>query len=606
VGRLFVVLSVAGLLALPGQARAAVPLTSCGTTVGAECGEVVVPLDRTGGTPGSIPLHVEVLPADGTSRGVMFLLAGGPGQGSAGAFALTDPEGAKFARFLFPGYTLVAFDNRGTGESGLIDCPGVQKTVPTSAEQAASLARDCADQIGPTRQFYATRDHAEDIESVRTALGFGRIALYGVSYGTKLALAYALAHPSSVSRLVLDSVLPPALPDPYERNVIQSLPQTLRALCAGGRCRGITSDLAADAAVVANRFEAKPAVGKIVAPGGKVITKRMTGEDVIGVIIDTDLNPGLQAALPAAIHAARAGYTRPLLRLFDLDIRTSVLTAKQLSFGIFVATTCADGRFPWTPDTPPSDRPAVLSAAVAALPAGTYGPFGTWSARLGSAYNCALWPTPAGNTPLGSGPLPDVPVLVFSGGLDFRTPTASAQAVTSLFPQGHLIVVPGTGHNVLNPLLQSLCPFEALQNWLSGLGVPSSCPRVPAFEDPIAGVPRTSPKKVPAATAVDVARSVREAEATWLEIAFSTVNLSPPGLYGGHITNTSTGFRLTNYSAVPGVRVTGSLKLSGGKVPLVFTGKVNVTGPNAAAGSLRVAGRGVSGTLGGRHVSARL
>src|SRR5919201_2483546 len=301
------------------EARAAIPLTSCGQTAGLECGQVVVPLDRTGRTPGSIALHVEVLPTEGSSRGVMFLLAGGPGQGSAEAFDLGEVEGAQFARFLFPGYTLVAFDNRGTGESGLIDCPGIQRTVPTSVEQAASLARECADQIGPTRQFYATRDHAEDIEAVRTALGFGQIALYGVSYGTKLALAYALAHPSAVSRMVLDSVLPAGLPDPYERKVIQSLPQTLSALCAGGRCRGSTSDLAADAAAVANRLEATPAVGKIIAPGGRVITKRMTGEDVISVIIDTDLNPGLQAALPAAIHAARGGYTRPLLRLFDLD-----------------------------------------------------------------------------------------------------------------------------------------------------------------------------------------------------------------------------------------------------------------------------------------------
>jgi hypothetical protein len=178
--------------------------------------------------------------------------------------------------------------------------------------------------------------------------------------------------------------------------------------------------------------------------------------------------------------------------------------------------------------------------------------------------------------------------------------------VTSLFPQGHLVVVPGTGHNVLNPLLQSLCPFEALRNWLSGLGVPAGCPRVPAFEDPIAALPRTSPHKAPAATAVDVARTLREAEATWLESVFSTVTISPAGLYGGRITNTSTGFRLINYSAVSGVRVAGRLKLVGGKVPLVVTGTVNVAGPAAAAGSLRVASGRVSGTLGGRKVSARL
>ena len=141
---LFVVAAV--LLTYPVQARAAVPLSSCGTPTGVLCGQVVVPLDRTGTTPGTISLHVEELPAVGTPRGVMFLLAGGPGQGSAQSFALGNADEVQFFQFLFPGYTLVAFDNRGTGKSGLINCPGLQSTVPTTAEEGANLARDCAQQ----------------------------------------------------------------------------------------------------------------------------------------------------------------------------------------------------------------------------------------------------------------------------------------------------------------------------------------------------------------------------------------------------------------------------------------------------------------------------
>ena len=70
-----------------------------------------------------------------------------------------------------------------------------------TVEQSAALARDCAAIIGPQRQFYATRDHADDIDAVRTALGVPKIGLIGVSYGTKLALAYALAHPGNVERI---------------------------------------------------------------------------------------------------------------------------------------------------------------------------------------------------------------------------------------------------------------------------------------------------------------------------------------------------------------------------------------------------------------------
>src|SRR5204863_6042596 len=101
-----------------------------------------------------------------TPRGVMLLIAGGPGQGSAKSFDLGSTSNAQLFRAVFPDYTLVAVDDRGTGASGLINCPAIQKNVPTSVEQAAQLARDCADQIGPTRQFYATRDHANDLESV--------------------------------------------------------------------------------------------------------------------------------------------------------------------------------------------------------------------------------------------------------------------------------------------------------------------------------------------------------------------------------------------------------------------------------------------------------
>jgi pimeloyl-ACP methyl ester carboxylesterase len=607
-GRLAVLLAVVAVFAFPAQARAAVPLTSCGKPTGVLCGTVTVPLDRTGAVPGTIALHVEELQPQGPSRGVMFLLAGGPGQGSAHSFNLGNAGEAQFFQFLFPSYTLVAYDDRGTGQSGLIDCPGLQRTVTSSVEQEAKLAQDCAQQIGPTRQFYSTLDHADDMESVRVALGLGKIGVYGVSYGTKLALAYALAFPNEVDRMVLDSVLPTTLPDPYDRNVAQEMPKALAELCAGSRCSGITSNLPQDAATLANRLEAKPTVGKIIAPNGRPVTVRMNGEDVLTEIIDSDLNAGIQTQLPAAIHAGVTGYMRPLLRLFYLDNKTSVLSAPDLSFGLYAATTCADVQFPWSPSTPPADRPAILSSAVAALPAGSFGPFGNWAARTGAAYFCDLWPSPAGSAPEGAGPLPNVPVLTFSGGVDFRTPTANAAAITSLFPQGHLVVVPGTGHNVLNEILQSACPFNVLRQWLDGATPPATCPRVPAFEDPFGAFPQASPHRTPLATAADVAKSIRDAESTAFVVVFNGSSISASGLYGGKVVSdpSTLALRLRNYSSLRGLRVTGTIKPSFGSAPFGLSGTVKVSGPAAAAGSLTAANGRLTGTLGGRHVSVKL
>ena len=606
--RLILPLCVAAALFAPSQSRAAVPLVSCGATPGLECGTVVVPLDRSGKTPGSVGLHVEVLPAQTRATGVMFLIAGGPGQGSADAFSLGVRDNAEFYQAIFPGYTLVAFDNRGTGRSELIDCPALQRAIGITVEQERTLARECADLIGPRRVFYATRDHAEDIESVRTALGLGRIGLYGVSYGTKLALAYSLAHPASVERLVLDSVVPPTYPDPFYRVVLQEMPKTLNSFCGGGRCRGATSNFGSEVAALANQLEARPARGVVIAPGGGRKTVRMNGEDLVGTIIDADLSPGLAAELPAAVHAARGGYTRPLLRLFDLAERTSTLDSQDLSFGLNVATNCADGRFPWSPDTPASARPAVWAAAVAAEPAGAFGLFGTWAARLGTASLCLEWPSPAGSTPLGPGPFPNVPVLLVNGDFDIRTPVANAVAIARQFPRSSLLVVPGVGHSVLTADF-SYCSQRAVRDWIQGAVLPAQaqCRRVPSWIKSLTAFPRKGPARTPQSTLAVAAKTVREAEATWLQAIFSPTSIAPAGLYGGKLVARAgaSGFNLTRYSVAPGVLVSGRIDARVG-APFVFTGTVRVSGPRAVSGTLRVTRTTVSGTLGGRRVSARL
>jgi pimeloyl-ACP methyl ester carboxylesterase len=610
VGRRFLLgLAFVVVLASPGQARAAISLSPCpDATNGVQCGTVDVPLDRSGSVPGTISLHVEVLPASGLPRGTMFLIAGGPGQGSAGAYGLGSESSAGDMQDMFPGYTLVAFDNRGTGKSGVIRCPGLQTSMMSTIEHDAALARDCAEIIGPQRQFYATRDHAEDLESVRVALGLGRVGLFGVSYGTKLALAYALAHPSAVERIALDSVVPPTFPDPFERNVLREMPATLTAFCAGGLCRGATNDFAGDVAKLANRLEARPVKGKIIGPNGRPRSLQMNGEELISMIIDGDLSPGLAAEAPAAVHAALLGNARPLLRLYDLDLRTSQLSAEDLSFGLYAATNCADGRFPFAPDTSPAARKAILDATIASLTPGSIGPFGNWAARMGTAYFCEQWPTPVGNTPLGTGPLPNVPVLAVNGGFDLRTPTANAVAVISQFPQGQLLTVPGVGHSVSSADFTS-CAHQAIRLWTLGTLQKfrqASCPRVPPVAKILAAFPGRPARPTVKATLTAASKTVREAEATWLQIVLSPASFAPRGLYGGKLVIAKQGlsFTLTRYSAVAGVQVTGKLKFIPGDLPLVYDGSVRVTGSAAVAGTLKFTKNSVSGRLGGHVVKA--
>jgi pimeloyl-ACP methyl ester carboxylesterase len=591
----------------PGRlfARTAQPTAAawatCGKTKGLVCSEVDVPLDRSGAVAGTIPLHVEVLPnAQGVQRGVIFLVAGGPGQGSARTFDLGSAWNAAFYRFLFPGYTLVAYDDRGTGSSGLLGCPGAQSVV--SAAQAAQLVSGCAAALGPQRAFYGTADHAEDLEAVRQSLGVDRIAIWGVSYGTKLALAYALAHPDHVERLLLDSVVAPEGSDPFGAGVLQAMPATLAAYCNGGACRAATPDFAGDVVAVANQLATNPLQGRVLTPNGKKLAEQLDALDFLGMVIGADLSPGLAAELPAAVQAARAADPQPLLRLFQLEMLGGTAPAADLSFALYLATVCRDGPFPWQPDTPLSDRPALVQAALAALPSGSFGQFGNWANGLGNVDTCLDWPSPTGGDTLGAGPLPDVPVLALSGGLDLRTPTAGAASVIARFPHGQLLVVPGVGHSVLTADLSG-CPQNAVRSWILGQTPPTTCARPKPYLTPVAAFPTHLAKHLDATqTLALAAKTVHEAEAIWLMTTNPGQQPRVPGLDSGQLLPGGSSFTLLRYGIAPGVTLTGLVTLEKLGPPLAFNGFVIVGGNAATPGLLQLSGGSVRGRLGGKNV----
>lgn len=549
------------------------------------CSTVNVPLDRTGAVPGTIPIHVEMIPAPGTPRGVVFLVAGGPGQGSAHTFDLSDPDEATYFQFLFPNYTLVAYDDRGTGASNVLDCAALDGAIFAGDE--AEVAAECAAQLGPGTPFYSTADHAADLDAVRQSLGFSRIAVLGVSYGTRLALAYASEYPQHVERLVLDSIVPPDKDAAFETDTLKAMPGTLAQYCAGGICAGATKDFAGDVVAVVNKLDA------------------VQGAAILESIVDADLNPGFAAELPAAFHAARGGDMRPIFHALTLDVSQLGSTPADFSEALYVATVCDDGPFPWSPTSAPSDRLSVVKQAIAALPPGSLGPFGTWAASLGSAETCAGWPapTPTHNVTAVSGPLPNVPVLGFSGNLDLRTPTAGATTLIAQFPQGHLVVVPGVGHSVLTAD-PSLCAQTALRNWILSGAAPGSCARAKDYLPPLTAFPGRLAKHLTAAQTLTVARkTVQEAEAAWLATgAMADSPHTVAGMYGGRAVTTANGVTLTSYTIAAGVTVSGKLKMRDIGPPASFAGSVKVAGSAAVHGTLTLDHGSLRGRLGNRKV----
>ena len=172
----------------------------------------------------------------------------------------------------------------------------------------------------------------------------------------------------------------------------------------------------------------------------------------------------------------------PLERLAFLDQVNNTASASDVNIVLLLTTNCGDGPFPWDPNATPDVRQAALDAAVAALPAGSAGPFGSWALQSLLPFLCVSWPSPSGGAVYSAGPLPDVPVLVLSGDRDIRTPTDAARAVAARFRQGHVLVVPGAGHSVLN---HSACAANAVRGWLNGATPPAVCTKFSLYVPPL-------------------------------------------------------------------------------------------------------------------------
>ncbi len=225
-GRTLVALAAAaGVLAAPAPAAAQLKLRACDHV---RCGRIAgAARPHAAPCPGRVSLYVERQAARRRpARGVTLLLAGGPGQPATRAYddGTKDPYGE--FRAMAPSNDVVVFDGRGTGRSGLLRCPELERAslVDAGAEAAA-----CARRLGTRRGFYRTSDSVEDIEAVRAALGVERLTLLGVSYGTYLAQAYAARYPTRVERVLLDSVLDSW--DPFYLDVFAAIPRVLRQVC---------------------------------------------------------------------------------------------------------------------------------------------------------------------------------------------------------------------------------------------------------------------------------------------------------------------------------------------------------------------------------------
>jgi pimeloyl-ACP methyl ester carboxylesterase len=575
------------LVAAPA-ARAEARWGRCAGLGDVHCTTVPVPLDHRGVVPGRIGLRVAHLNMGGPASRPLIYLAGGPGD--AGVEELLDVVFA--APALARHFDLYGFDQRGTGRSGLLRCPALERDARL---RTTAAGEDCARRLGDRARFYTTAASVEDLEAVRVAIGREKVTLLGISYGTKLALAYARAHPDHVERLLLDSVVDPDDADPFGRGAYAAIAPSLQALCPDS-CRGVSADPGADLAALGARLRRTPMGGAVYDADGRRSERTLTQLALSDLLFDADYAPAVRAGIPAGVRAALHGDAAPLLRLIAASEDLAGLPGPQEFSSARYAASCEETPLPWDAAAPLAQREAQARVRVDALGAGAFAPFDFGVVRADLIDLCLRWPGAGRFAPAGTAPYAPLPTLILQGGEDLRTPPAGSAAVAAAIPGATRVVVPGVGHAVLSAD-PSGCGLRALLAFSTARPVAPACARVPTHV-PATAVPPASLEDVAPVPAlpVETGRTLAAVRATLDDLAFA---LSPAvgrsdggGLRGGSYRLNGGRLRLRALEAVPGVR------LSGGPA------RLRVAGP--VSGTLRLAGGRLRGRLGGQEVSLGL
>ena len=429
---------------MSGQARDSLTLTSCEledpskvSIALAQCGELRVPENPADPRGETLSLRVARVPAINRHKqpDPLFILAGGPGMAATTFYASASFPFERIHR----DRDIVLVDQRGTGHSNPLSCALDDNDLyRATSTEVANQTRRCRESLEQKAhvELYTTSIAVQDLDRVREALGYERINLYGVSYGTRVAQHYVRRFPSRTRSVILDGVIPPQLalgPD-TALNAEQALTRILKRCAADDACRKRFGDPSSSYRALRTSLEEHPVPVSLPDPtSGEPVELDFAPYHLAAVLRLASYTAEQAALLPLMLHAASesANFTG-LASQFLLMNRSY---GDALAYGMHNSVVCSE-------DVPFWDLSKVNRSELEKTYLGT--------AQLdGLKSICALWPRgpidPDFHAPLHS----DVPALLLSGGDDPVTPPADAEEARRGFSHSIHIVMPGFGHGQL-------------------------------------------------------------------------------------------------------------------------------------------------------------
>ena len=435
-----------------------------------DCGWLMVPEDWENPTAQKLKLPVVIyrpLNSDPSLQPIIYL-SGGPGFPALGPNGEDNFGWRHSVNNIFPSRTLIVFDQRGTGlSSPKLDChdgDGPMVWYPISknkndfgdipsrvhAAYAACAARHLA--AGRQLSAFNTVQSAADVDALRRALKLNDVVLFGLSYGTRLALTVMKLYPKNIHAAILDSGLPPQAEHSWVNSKVFAavLDRLFQACLQDERCASAYPDLRGQFLLALEKFAKEPAIVEIIIlRSSEPLYARVDHRMFLRVLHDLMYKTAKLPELPLLISDVAQG------EYMGLKIHIENLVDNYRGFpdnfdmGATLAVTC-------------NDNADVVNRQPKVDDEKYYPYLRDFAAFYSETWPCAIWPTKSGtgNRDVVSS---QIPSLLLAGGLDVATTVEQAEMAAETLSISHLFVFPANAHGQY----ADKCSWKIIEEFLS-------------------------------------------------------------------------------------------------------------------------------------------
>ncbi|UCD08109.1 MAG: alpha/beta fold hydrolase [Dehalococcoidales bacterium] len=431
-----------------------------------ECGCMTVPENRNqpDGNQVSIQFAIFRSKSRDPEPDPIVYLAGGPGEHALESVSLTFDK--RFAP-LTENRDLIVFDQRGTGYSEpALECPELIDLAyelldqDLESEEAITLeneaTRECYERLneqGIDLSSYNSVESAADLNDLRLALGYDEWNLFGISYGTRLALTAMRDYPDGIRSVILNSTVPlqadlySEMPAAFDRAL-----NVLFGSCAGDpEANKAYPDLRKVFFETIDQLNDSPAEFTAIHPlNGESYDVLMSGNNFFNFVISTLYSTEVIPLVPKVIFDTHTGNYDTLALL----VGSNLLNMELRSSGMHYSVQCNEE----LPFTTQEDITASLEEYTEIRE------YLEDSLEESSLAICEYWtgttPDPVENEPVHS----DIPTLILSGEFDPITPPAWGRLAAETLTNSWFIEFPGLSHDVL--VSGNECPLDIALEFL--------------------------------------------------------------------------------------------------------------------------------------------